>query len=50
MDIVCVSEANLTESYIKDNNLISGFSCETKPMSDTVDLSRNIILINDRIS
>ena len=50
MDIVCVSEANLTESYITDNNLISGFSCKTKPMSDTVDLSRNIILINDRIS
>ena len=33
IDIVCVSEANLTESYLKDNNLISGFSCKTKPMN-----------------
>ena len=49
VDIVCISEANLTETYIKDNNTINGYSCETKPMSDTVDISRNIILVNDRI-
>ena len=50
IDIACISEANLSQKYLESNNLIQGYICETKPMSDTVYMSRNIILINERMS
>ena len=49
IDIACISKANITTNYLQNNNVINGYICETKPMSDTIDTSRNIILINNRI-
>ena len=49
IDIACISEANLRESYKNSNNLLIGYQCESKLMSDQVDISRNIILINQHI-
>ena len=45
--IACISKANLRESCKSNNNILIGYQCETKPMSHEVDLSRNIILINE---
>ena len=47
IDIACISEANITQQYLLNNNIIAGYSCETKSMSDQLDLSRNLILINE---
>jgi len=49
IDIACISKANITNNYLKDNKVIDGYICETKPMNDMLDISRNIILINNRI-
>ena len=49
IDIACISEANITNNYLENNKVIDGYICETKPMSDKLDISRNIILINNRI-
>ena len=49
IDIACISEANISESYLANNDVLSGYICESKPMSDRIDMSRNIILINENI-
>ena len=49
IDIACISEANLSQKYLQNNNVLSGYICETKPMAPNLDMSRNIILINDKI-
>ena len=49
IDIACISKSNITNTYLQNNKVIDGYICETKPMSDTLDISRNIILINNRI-
>ena len=49
IDIVCLSEANITQTYLTNNNIIPNFTIETKPMTDTIDISRNAMLNNDRI-
>ena len=50
IDIAFIREASTTNRYLQNYNLIDGHNCETKPMSSGVDISRNIILINNRSS
>ena len=40
IDIAYISEANLSQSYISNSNIITGYSCETKPMTDNIDISQ----------
>ena len=49
IDVACICEANITDSYLTNNNILEGFNIETKPLAKNYDLSRNVILINDKI-
>ena len=50
IDVACISEANITNSYLDNNNILVGYTCETNKMSEVIDVSRNVILIKDTIT
>ena len=49
IDVACICEANITDSYLTNNNILEGFNIETKPLAKNYDLSRNVILIYNKI-
>ena len=41
IDVACICEANITDAYLTNNNILEGFNIETKPLANYLLTAKN---------